>query len=112
MLKPLIVLASASVAIAGCENATPATGALGGGAMGAGVGAMIGAATGTAATGALIGAGVGAAGGAIKGCRNQGNCGASPKVNRRQYYDEHAGRYYYYDAGTGRYYWEDGSPRP
>jgi len=31
--------------------------------------------------------------------------------NRRQYYDERAGRYYYYDSASGRYYWENGDPR-
>jgi len=112
MLKPVIALVGASLMVAACGETTPAKGALGGGALGAGVGAVIGAATGTAATGALIGAGVGAAGGAIKGCRDQGNCGASKSTDRRQYYDERAGRYYYYDSATGRYYWEDGTPRP
>ena len=111
MLKPVIALVGASLMITACGETTPARGALGGGAAGAGVGAIIGAATGTAATGALIGAGVGAAAGAVKGCRDQGNCGASNSNNKRQYYDEKAGRYYYYDSGTGRYYWEDGSPR-
>lgn len=113
MYKPVIALVGASLMVAACGETTPAKGALGGGALGAGVGAVIGAATGTAATGALIGAGVGAAGGAIKGCRDQGNCGASSKsTDRRQYYDERAGRYYYFDSATGRYYWEDGTPRP
>lgn len=111
MLKPVIALVGASLLVTACGETTPGKGALGGGALGAGVGAAIGAATGTAATGALIGAGVGAAAGAVKGCRDQGNCGATSKNNKRQYYDERAGRYYYYDSGTGRYYWEDGSPR-
>ena len=61
-------------------------------------------------TGAAVGAGVGAVAGAVKGCREDGGCGAS-SPNRRQYYDERAGRYYYYDPGTGRYYWENGTPR-
>jgi hypothetical protein len=111
MLKPLIGLVGASLLVAACGETTPARGALGGGMMGAGVGAAIGAATGTAATGAAIGAGVGAAAGAVKGCRDQGNCGAQPSTNRRQFYDQRAGRYYYYDQGSGRYYWEDGTPR-
>lgn len=111
MIKPLIPLVCASLALAACGETTPAKGALGGGAAGAGIGAIIGAATGTAATGALIGAGVGAAAGAVKGCRDQGNCGASSHNEKRQYYDEKAGRYYYRDSQNGRYYWEDGSPR-
>ena len=48
--------------------------------------------------------------GAVRGCRQDGGCGAEAP-NRRQYYDERVGRYYYYDNGSGRYYWEDGSPR-
>jgi hypothetical protein len=111
MLKSVIAVAAAGLLAAGCGETTPARGALGGGALGAGVGAAIGAATGTAATGALIGAGVGAAAGAVKGCRDQGNCGKQSSTNRRQYYDQRAGRYYYYDPGSGRYYWEDGTPR-
>ena len=47
--------------------------------------------------------------GAVKGCREDGGCGANAP-NRRQYYDERAGRYYYYDSATGRYYWENGTP--
>jgi len=46
----------------------------------------------------------------VKGCREDGGCGAG-QPGRRQYYDERVGRYYYYDSSTGRYYWEDGSPR-
>ena len=67
-------------------------------------------AAGGAALGALTGAAIGAVAGAVKGCREDGGCGAS-SPNRRQYYDERAGRYYYYDPGTGRYYWENGTPR-
>ena len=111
MHKPLIALVGASLMITACTTDTPGSGATKGALGGAGIGAIIGAATGTAATGAAIGAVAGAAGGAIKGCRDQGNCGASNSNNKRQYYDEKAGRYYYYDSGTGRYYWEDGSPR-
>jgi len=111
MLKPLIALVGASVLVTACaENQTPGQAALGGGALGAAAGAAIGAVAGNAGAGALIGAGVGAAAGAVKGCRDQGNCGAAP-ANRRQYYDQRAGRYYYYDPSSGRYYWEDGSPR-
>ncbi len=46
----------------------------------------------------------------MKGCREDGGCGAQAP-SKRQYYDERAGRYYYYDSGSGRYYWEDGQPR-
>lgn len=34
-----------------------------------------------------------------------------PGVNRRQYFDEKAGRYYYFDPKRGAYFWEDGRPR-
>ena len=54
--------------------------------------------------GALIGGAAGATLGAVTTKR-------SDNVNRRQYYDERAGRYYYYDSSNGRYYWEDGSRR-
>ncbi len=67
-------------------------------------GAAIGGAVDSSWTGALVGGAAGAALGAA----------TTPKhdnVNRRQYYDERAGRYYYYDPGARRYYWEDGSPR-
>ena len=63
-----------------------------------------------AIAGAAVGAAVGGTVGAVKGCREDGGCGASCP-NRRQYYDERAGRYYYYDSASGRYYWENGSPR-
>ena len=53
---------------------------------------------------------VGGTAGAVRGCRQDGGCGASAP-NTRQYYDERAGRYYYYDSRSGRYYWENGSPR-
>jgi hypothetical protein len=36
---------------------------------------------------------------------------ARPGVNRRQYFDEKAGRYYYFDSNRGAYFWEDGRPR-
>ena len=67
-------------------------------------GAAIGAAVDSSVTGALVGGAAGAALGAA----------TTPKfdnVNRRQHYDNRAGRYYFYDPGTRRYYWEDGSPR-
>ena len=113
MLKPWIAIAGASVLLTACANDPHTTNTtLGGAALGAVAGAVIGNNTGSgnAATGAAIGALVGGAAGAVKGCNDQGGCGASTP-SRRQYYDERAGRYYYYDSGNGRYYWEDGSPR-
>ncbi len=67
-------------------------------------GAAIGAAVDSSVTGALVGGAAGAALGAA----------TTPKfdnVNRRQHYNNRAGRYYFYDPCTRRYYWEDGSPR-
>ena len=80
--------------------------------LGALAGAAIGAVSGDVGvgTGAAVGAAVGGTVGAVKGCREDGGCGAN-SPNRRQYYDERAGRYYYYDSATGRYYWENGTPR-
>jgi hypothetical protein len=46
---------------------------------------------GSATTGAAVGAALGGTVGAVKGCREDGGCGAT-NVNRRQYYDERAGR--------------------
>jgi len=112
MIKPVIALAGASVLVAACADDPHTTNtALGGAALGAVAGAVIGnnVGSGNAATGAAVGAALGGAAGAVKGCHDQGGCGAAP--NRRQYYDDRAGRYYYYDPGTGRYYWENGSPR-
>lgn len=113
MLKPLIALAGAGL-LAGACTTTGAVerNAAGGAALGALAGAVIGnnVGSGDAGTGAAIGAAIGGAAGAIKGCREDGGCGADGG-NRRQYYDERAGRYYYYDPGNGRYYWENGSPR-
>ena len=113
MLKSWIALAGAGMLLTACANDPHTTNTtLGGAAIGAVAGAVIGNNTGSgnAATGALIGAAVGGAAGAVKGCNDQGGCGAasSPK---RQYYDERAGRYYYYDSANGRYFWEDGTPR-
>lgn len=67
-------------------------------------GAAIGAAVDSSVTGAVVG---GVAGAAI-GAATTPNYDS---VNRRQFYDERAGRYYYYDPSNRRYYWEDGSPR-
>jgi hypothetical protein len=98
MNKTLIALLGVGVLASAC-TATGNTerNAAGGAALGA-------------LTGALVGAALGGTVGAVKGCREDGGCG-STNVNRRQYYDERAGRYYYYDSRSGRYYWEDGSPR-
>lgn len=114
MLKAIVGLAGASALLAACADDPHTTNTtLGGAAIGAVAGAVIGnnVGSGNAATGAAIGALVGGAAGAVKGCHDEGGCGAQAAPNRRQYYDERAGRYYYYDSGTGRYYWEDGSPR-
>ena len=78
--------------------------------LGVGVLASACTATGNTERNAAGGAALGGTVGAVKGCREDGGCGAT-NVNRRQYYDERAGRYYYYDSRSGRYYWEDGSPR-
>jgi hypothetical protein len=113
LLKPLIALAGAGALLCACADDPHTTNTtLGGAAIGAVAGAVIGNNTGSgnAATGALIGGALGAAAGAVKGCNDQGGCGARAG-GHRQYYDERAGRYYYYDSATGRYFWEDGSPR-
>ena len=90
MMKSLIAVAGAGLLAAACTS------------------------TGTvernAAGGAALGALAGGAAGAYKGCREDGGCGADVP-NRRQYYDERAGRYYFYDSASQRYYWEDGQPR-
>lgn len=92
-------LGLAGLILAGCGT-TPgeraATGGLGG--------AAIGGAVGGSWTGALIGGAAGAALGAATTPDRDRN-------DRRQYYDERAGRYYYYDRSNGRYYWENGQPR-
>ncbi len=112
-LMPLAALAGAGLLASACTT----TGAVernaaGGAALGALAGAVIGnnVGSGDAGTGAAIGAALGGGAGAVRGCRQDGGCGAQNQ-NRRQYYDERVGRYYYYDNGSGRYYWEDGSPR-
>lgn len=115
MRNTLIALAGVCLMAAACSST--GTGhtersALGGGALGALAGAAIGAVSGDVGvgTGAAVGAAVGGTVGAVKGCRDEGGCGAKAG-NRRQYYDEQARRYYYYDPATARYYWENGSPR-
>jgi hypothetical protein len=67
-------------------------------------GAAVGAAVDSSWTGALVGGAAGAALGAATTPRHDGG-------DRRQYYDERAGRYYFYDRSSGRYYWENGQPR-
>jgi phage tail tape-measure protein len=113
MMKSLIAVAGAGLLAAACTS----TGAVernaaGGAALGALAGAVIGnnVGSGDAGTGAAIGAIAGGAAGAYKGCREDGGCGADAP-NRRQYYDERAGRYYFYDPSSQRYYWENGQPR-
>jgi phage tail tape-measure protein len=114
LFKPCLVIAAAGLLSAACTTSgATERNAAGGAALGAIAGAVIGnnVGHGDAAAGAAIGAAVGGTAGAIKGCREDGGCGAANANNHRQYYDERAGRYYYYDSRTGRYYWEDGSPR-
>ena len=113
LLKQMIALAGAGVLMTAC-TATGNTerNAAGGAALGALAGAVIGnnVGNGDAGTGALVGAAIGGSVGAVKGCREDGGCGASAP-SHRQYYDERAGRYYYYDSASGRYFWENGQPR-
>jgi hypothetical protein len=113
-MKTTVIAVAAAGLLATACTATGNTerNAAGGAALGALAGAVIGnnVGGGDAGTGAAIGAAIGGTAGAIKGCREDGGCGAT-NVNRRQYYDERAGRYYYYDSRSGRYFWEDGSPR-
>src|SRR5436190_662845 len=104
MLKPIIALAAAGLLAGACTTTgNTERNAAGGAALGALAGAAIGAVSGDVGvgTGAAVGAAVGGTVGAVKGCREDGGCGAS-SPNRRQYYDERAGRYYYYDSATGR----------
>lgn len=96
--RGLIALSTAGILLAACGTTTTeraATGGLAGAALGAAVDGSV--------AGALIGGAAGATLGAVTTKR-------SDNVNRRQYYDERAGRYYYQDS-NGRYYWEDGSRR-
>lgn len=114
--KSWIALAGAGALVAACStydtNSAVTRDAVAGAALGAVAGAAIGnnVGDGDAGTGAAIGAALGGAAGAYAGCRKEGGCGATD-VNRRQFYDEAAHRYYYYDPATGRYYWENGTPR-
>lgn len=113
MKMTMIALMGVGVLAAACTSTgNVERNAAGGAALGALAGAVIGnnVGGGSATTGAAVGAALGGTVGAVKGCREDGGCGAN-SVNRRQYYDERAGRYYYYDSRSGRYYWEDGAPR-
>lgn len=99
MKTPILAAGAAGLLLAACGTTMTeraATGAL--------AGAAVGAAVDSSVTGAVVGGAAGAALGAATTPRNDG-------VDRRQYFDERAGRYYYYDPGTGRYYWENGAPR-
>lgn len=118
MLRPLAALSLAGLLAAcatepsGGPSAHVQNQALTGAAIGALAGGALGAISGDlgVGTGAAIGALAGGGIGAYKGCREDGGCGGQ-QANRRQYYDERAGRYYYYDPGSRRYYWENGEPR-
>lgn len=92
-------LGLASLILAGCGTTTTQRAATGGLA-----GAAVGGAVGGSWTGALVGGAAGAALGAATTPK-------SHSVDRRQYWDARAGRYYYYDKSNGRYYWENGEPR-
>lgn len=63
--KPLLVVATLSLALAACGS-SPGSRAVSGGLLGAGAGAGVSAVTGgSVGTGALIGGGLGAVGGAV-----------------------------------------------
>jgi hypothetical protein len=101
-MKKLICSASlAALVLAGCGS-TPSERAATGGLAGAALGAAVG---NSALTGALVGGAAGAAVGYYTAPKN------GERVDRRQYWDSRAGRYYFYDRSTGRYYWENGEPR-
>lgn len=95
----LIIAAAGGLAVAACGSTVTERAATGGLA-----GAALGAAVDSSVTGAVVGGAAGAAIGAATADKGD-------DVNRRQYYDESAGRYYYYDPDTGRYYWENGQVR-
>jgi hypothetical protein len=98
-LGVITLTAAGALALGACGTTMTERAATGGLA-----GAAVGAAIDGSATGALVGGAAGAALGAA-------TTPSHANINRRQYYDERAGRYYYYDPGTGRYYWENGQPR-
>ena len=102
LTRTALAIAAAGLLTAACTTTgNVERNAAAGAGLGAIAGAVIGNNTGSgdAGTGAAIGAVVGGTVGAIKGCREDGGCGATPE--RRQYYDEAAGRYYFYDQATG-----------
>ena len=80
MLRPLIALAGAGLLAGACTTTgNTERNAAGGAALGALAGAAIGAVSGDVGvgTGAAVGAAVGGTVGAVKGCREDGGCGAS-----------------------------------
>lgn len=108
-----VALAGAGVLTAACTTTgNVERGSVSGAAIGALAGAVLGnnVGGGSAATGAVIGAAIGGSAGAVRGCQQDGACGAAP-VSRRQYYDERTRQYYFYDQRTGRFYYENGQPK-
>ena len=88
-LMPLAALAGAGLLASACTTTgNVERNAAGGAALGALAGAVIGnnVGGGDAGTGAAIGAALGGGAGAVRGCRQDGGCGAQNQ-NRRQYYD-------------------------
>ena len=113
MKKTMIAVAGAGLLAAACTSTgNVERNAAGGAALGALAGAVIGnnVGAGDAGTGAAIGAALGAGAGAVRGYSQDQRQGAAP-VNRRQYFDQRAGRYDFYDSATSRYYCENGEPR-
>lgn len=115
MIRKLVLLAFAPLALTACATNQGVQGAAVGAGAGALAGAVIGNNTGSgnAETGALIGAGVGAAAGAVIGCQRPGGCGHSPNnANHSQlYYDQYSGRYWYEDFRNCATYWRNGEQR-
>ena len=66
-MKKILVLAVATLALAGCSSTSRTDRTLGGAAIGAGTGALIGAATGGGANAVLTGAAIGGVAGAVVG---------------------------------------------
>jgi hypothetical protein len=100
-VKAIYVASAASMLVAACGT-TVTERAASGGLAGAALGAAV---SDSPLTGAVVGGVAGAAIGAATTPRD------FDVANRRQYYDERAGRYYFYDPSTRRYYWENGAPR-
>ena len=85
-LMPLAALAGAGLLASACTTSgNVERNAAGGAALGALAGAVIGnnVGSGDAGTGAAIGAALGGGAGAVRGCRQDGGCGAQTQ-NRRQ----------------------------